>query len=745
MSTTRLPALAFSVGPASSATAEPARLVAAEVPGAVQLDWARAEGWPAYWKADNARAYAFMEDLFWVYRARLPEGTPGPGRVRVLVLEGVDYRCEVRIGGQTRAAQEGMFTRIEVDVTRDAGAWLEVRVWPAPKAPGAHRPRAEAARSCKPAVSYGWDWHPRLIPLGIWDEAYVEERCRVHLERVQLTYVLHEALTAAELRLATTLAEAPSPGTRLCWELRDPEGRIVLAEETEASSAFSLTGTVEAPRLWWPNGQGEAVLYTSEVTLRDAEGTTLDRRSRRMGFRRVRLVMNDGSWEEPRAFPKSRSAPPITLEVNGRRIFAKGSNWVNPEIFPGLITDAIYRPLIDLAKRSHFNILRVWGGGIVNKPAFFEQCDEAGLMVWQEFPLACNDYIDDPHYLAILDQESRSIIERLREHPSLCLWCGGNELFNVWSGMTDQHKALRLLNRNCFDLDPEIPFLPTSPVMGMGHGDYRFRDENGREVFQMFTEARHTAYTEFGCPGPSDADYIASFVPPEELFPPRPGTSWEHHHAFGAWSVAAESWLFPSLIQEYFGTCDTLEALVAWGQLMQAEGYKTLFEEARRQKPHASMALNWCFNEPWPSAANNSLVNWPARPKPALQAVAASCRPALASARIPQFSWIADDLFKAELWLLNDSPTPLPPGLMRCFLRHEGSLVPLLSWEFPEVPANQNLAGPVARALLPPLAVQTFELVLQVQGRPALDSVYSLCFRPHVKRDRVRVGFVNNA
>ena len=253
--------------------------------------------------------------------------------------------------------------------------------------------------------------------------------------------------------------------------------------------------------------------------------------------------MNPGAWDEPRTFPKSRSQPPATLEINGRRIFAKGSNWVPPDMLYGRLDRAVYARQLGLAKDAHFNLLRVWGGGIVNKEPFFELCDELGLMVWQEFPLACNNYPDEPRYLAVLEAESRAIVRRVRRHPCLALWCGGNELFNTWSRMTDQSKALRLLNRTCLDLDPETPFLATSPLFGMGHGDYRFRDGEGREVFQIFALASASAYCEFGCPGPASAETLKSIIPAGELFPPRRGTAWEAHNAFGAWSPEPESWL----------------------------------------------------------------------------------------------------------------------------------------------------------------------------------------------------------
>jgi beta-mannosidase len=330
--------------------------------------------------------------------------------------------------------------------------------------------------------------------------------------------------------------------------------------------------------------------------------------------------------------------------------------------------------------------------------------------------------------LEVLDRESRSIISRVRQHASLALWCGGNELFNAWSRMTDQSLALRLLNKNCYELDRDTPFIATAPLGGMGHGDYRFRDEAGREVFQIFAQARNTAYSEFGCPGPSYVEYLKSFMPEAELFPPRAGSAWQTHHGLGAWEMDPGTWLCQSTSEHYFGPCRTLDELVERGQLLQAVGYQFIFEEARRQKPRCAMALNWCFNEPWPSAANNNLVSWPHRPKPAFFAVQAACRPVLASARAPKFSWSAGDEFEAELWLLNDSPQAVPAGSVEVALQFAAERVALGEFQFPVLAARENFRGPTVRCRLPVASGPTFELSLRVAERPELDSRYTFAF-----------------
>ena len=727
--------LAWTVGHSPSADIAPARRVPAIVPGAVQLDWARAEGWPPYWQGDNCKAYAWMEDVYWIYATKIQLSQRDADERWFFVCGGVDYRFLVRLNGTVLYEQEGMFTPFELDLTGSSvrdGDLLEIVVFPAPKCHAEPADRTQARESVKPAVSYGWDWHPRLIPLGIWEDTFLEKRSAAHLRDAETRYVLDEDFSSATVTMVAAAATA-AQDSLVRWVFTAPGGTELFREETriESDGMAHLNHVLARPTLWWPHDHGAPTLHTSTVELIAADGCLLGSRIQRVGFRRVELVMHEGAWQEPAPFPVSRNHPPITVEINGRTIFAKGSNWVSPEIFPGIITAETYRPLLRLARNAHFNVLRCWGGAPINKESFYDQCDELGIMVWQEFPLACNRYSDTPRYLQVLDQESRSILRRVRRHACRAIWCGGNELFNAWSGMTDQAMPLRLLNRNCYELDPETPFLPTAPVDGMGHGDYRFRDERGREVYEIYSSAACTAYSEFGCPGPASVEYLKSFLPAGQLFPPRPGTAWQTHHGLGAWEVEPTAWLCLDTQRHYFGDARSIEELVARGEWLQSEGYKCIFEEARRQKPRCSMALNWCYNEPWPTAANNSLLSWPSQTKPGYLAAAAACRPVLASARLARFSWTTGEIFTLELWLLNDSAEDLPPGAIEATIEIAGETIPMLTWTHGAVTANRNLAGPCAQMELPKrLGVDCFTLRLHCPTAADRDSSYTLHYRP---------------
>ncbi len=698
------------------------------VPGAVQLDLAKALNYEPYYVGENWKDYEWMEDQYFIYRSTFKKPMYQENERCFFVSKGIDYEFEIILNEEVLFYQEGMFTAVKLDLTaklKDENTLL-VKLYPIPKLHKLPADRSQSSQSVKPTVSYGWDWHPRLVPVGIWDETGLLIQHQSELKEIDVNYTLD-----TELKTASVVAKVLGSDIEnciCCWKITDAAGNIVLEQKTSIDSdTIIFRAELNEVQLWWPHDHGVPYLYTSTFELVDIAGNVLHEKISEIGFRKVQLIMNEGAWNEPNDFPKSQSVPPIQLEINGRTVFCKGTNWVNPEIFPGIITSNQYEELIDRAIEANFNLLRVWGGGIVNKDAFYALCSQKGLMVWQEFPLACNNYEGTPHYLKILEQESESIIKRLKVYPSLAMWCGGNELFNNWSKMTEQSLAIRLLNSQCFKLNPTTPFLATSPVMGMGHGHYLFRDlDSKKEVYEWMASSTCTAYTEFGIPSPSSVEVLKTIIPAAELWPPKRGTSWQSHHAFKAW--VDNTWLMPDMINDYFGEAKSLEELVDNGQLIQAEGYKCIYEEARRQKPYCSMALNWCFNEPWPTAANNSLINWPNKPKPAFYAVKNACRPFLASARLKKFKYTEGEEFTADIWVLNDLAKATNAGKITIKLVNNLQEIKLLDWEYNVLKANTNLAGPSVRFILPNWDTDRFKLVLEVDGNSDYNSDYTFLY-----------------
>ncbi|MBN1791379.1 MAG: hypothetical protein JW830_12835 [Bacteroidales bacterium] len=716
--------LDWELGYNRDAASEVLNWIPAVVPGAVQLDIARAEKYDTWYYAENWKDYLWMEDAFFTYRASFDRPALKTGERVYFYAGGIDYIFDILLNDESIFHQEGMFTPVKLDLTDRLKSLNEIRIviHPVPKSRKLPADRSQANQSVKPAVSYGWDWHPRLVPSGIWDECGLITEPAGAIASFDLSYKLSNNLDLADISFRA--GGKKICGCRYSWTLQDDTDQVILEKEGVCrNDSIIFNAVLKDPVLWWPHDQGKPALYTSRLRTTDNEGRQIRLHESKVGFRRVRLVMN--SQADPDGFPKSRRLPPIQVEINGRRIFCKGTNWVNPEVFPGIITAVRYEELIDRALEANFNMFRIWGGGIVNKESFYDLCDRKGMLVWQEFPLACNNYPDEPHYLEILKQESSSIISRLKKHPCLTLWCGGNELFNSWGGMTDQSLALRLLNSQCLELDPGTPFIPTSPIEGMGHGHYVFRDfDSGEEVFARMNRSRFTAYTEFGMPAPASVAILKTIIPPDELWPPAPGGSWESHHAYKAW--VGNTWLNQDMIEDYFGKSATLEELVAHGQLIQGEGYKYIFEEARRQKPYCSMVLNWCYNEPWPTAANNSLVSWPNIPKPGFYQVSKACRPVLASARLQKFTWMPGEKFVTELWMLNDSQQEVKTGKVTASLVTGSLKVFLGTWQYNNLRANANLKGQEFTIDIPDWPAGEFKLLLEAEGKPEWNSEYTL-------------------
>jgi len=705
----------WKLGWSKNADDAPEEWVEAWVPSDVQLVMQKAKNLPDYNYGQNYRSYEWMEKVFWNYQtqAQVPDGA----HVNLL-FGGVDYRYTIFINGQAVCDGEGMFTPVRISMDAYQGQTVKIRAMlhPVPAVEGLPAGRDQASHSCKPPVSYGWDWHPHLVPLGLYEPVTWEVAEESYIAGLDMEYRVSEDLQQVCLQIKPRIVAAD--GTRLMIAVRDPDGKTAAAAMTENGADASLV--IEKPRLWYPIRRGAQERYTVECSLWRGN-TQMDVQCKRIGFRRVKLLSNDHFYVG--AFPKSQPTFPITLEVNGQKIFGKGSNYVPNEIFYSLMTEERYREVLTLARDANMNLLRVWGGGLTNKEPFFELCDEMGLMVWQEFPLACTCYPDEPHYLGVLDQESRSILRRVRLHPCHVLWCGGNELFNDWSGMTNQSLPLRLLNKNCLEEDPYTPFIMTSPLFGMGHGCYLAMTAPDREAVTDFVEKLHTAYTEFGAPAPAPFDFIKEFCPPEELYHVEEGTSWEDHHALKAW--LGETWFIRRQIAEFFGPSESLEQEIERGLALQCDCYKGMFEEARRKWPATSMALNWCFNEPWPCFANNSLVLYPAIPRPAYYAVKESLRDQMLSLRLHHLRVYSGENVTADVFAHNDGLAALAGGSWQLVMTDAGRKIQLAQGIFDAL--DGDTAEQIAQVSFRVPAGQHRQIKLSLQcDRPELNSEYTL-------------------
>ena len=682
------------------------------VPGNIQYDYGVANNFKDLYYADGCRQYEELEDDSWEYETTL-NYTKKDGDSVFFVSDGIEYKYQILVNGIEVYSNEGMYAPVEVDVTKllTGNDILTVKIAPHPKRAGAPKDRCEADHSAKPPMCYGWDWNPRLLISGLYTNAYIETRNDSYISNPQVTYKLSDDFSVANVEFKFD-SKVLSTIT-----LTDDCGSIVY-------SGTQKTFDVAFPKLWWCAGEGEQTLYTYTI---ENSGYKV---SGKIGFRRAKLVENNGAWTKP-GFPKGPENPPITLELNGRRIFMKGSNFVNADVFPGRTPYERYYELVRLAKDANMNIFRMWGGSGPMHKCFYEICDELGIMVWQEFMLSCNKYPSDEHYLEVLEKEAKSVILNLIKHPCLVMWCGGNELFNGWSGMDEQSLPLRLLDKLCYEYSRDLPFIKTSPIMGMAHGGYTFYDEVrfGGDMFNEFQRANNTAYTEFGVPSIAPLDVLKKIIPENEIFPIEETESYILHHAKKAWR--GDTWACTDILEKYFGKPDGIEDLIAQSNWIQCEGYRASFEEMRRQWPVCSAALNWVYNEPWYTAANNSILVFPATPKPAYYAIKSALRPVLFSARVPKFKWIEGEKFKAEIWLLNDSNEAVTKSA-KVYLTIGDKTIELLKEVSGSVSAKTNVECASVCCALPEVQ-GVVDMYLVLESEDGASNKYRLAYEPFKK------------
>ncbi len=636
-----------------------ARSFPASVPGEVRLDMARAgllDGDIFY--GCNSQTSRWVEERDWWYWRDF-DLAPQPGQRAWLRLHGADYVCWVYLNGQLLGQHEGMFSRQVYEITHllQGCNRLAVRFLAPARLPrnrstllekllnriedhfSALGDYAERRDVLKCQMSFGWDFAPALRTLGLWDDVDVIVTGELALfdaqtsfDRAENTLVVSfdaEALTPGAATFMLSLAGQTFEAESLCssFEAMLPVGRSRLT--------FELA--VPQPRLWFPWDHGEPQLYTLTVEAQRG-GRALDCISERIGLRELALRRNPDSPPE---------ANDWTFVVNGQAVYLRGANWVPADAIPARVTETAYRALLETARAANLNALRVWGGGLREKRAFYALCDQMGLMVWQEFPLACAFFTRYPRsaeYLALVEQETRSIVRQLRNHPSLVMWCGGNE----FSPRRNQ-PVIETMRRAALDEDGTRPFQPASPSGGESHNWLVWHEFHPPEDYQR---DKAQLMSEFGLQAPPVVESLRRFIPPDELEPPGPG--WVHHRAqMEKLFYYACPYAYP--FQGLEGGRDWLATFVADSQLAQARGIQIAIEHARRNKYATSGFFVWQFNSPWP-AIDWALVDYYGAPKLAYHRLAQVANPLLVCLDYPLRRYAAGQALEVDVWVVNDWP-----------------------------------------------------------------------------------------
>jgi len=609
----------------------------ARVPGEIHLDLMRAGRMPEPLVGLNAHKCRWPEKKAWWYRTTFNVSAAFRRHERQhLVFDGLDLYAQVFVNDRLVGESFNAFVPAVFDVGRHLRTGrntLAVRLTAGPdRLPVELRPRKldvrpvyggrrkyrEVSHLRKPQFSYGWDWVDALPNIGIWRGVRLEGRRGVVLHELRADTAMRGR--AVRLHVQAVLENLHACSERACTlELRiaAPSGRPLVRrlqiDAPPGRTPVACTFPIPNPQLWWPHGMGAQPLYTLTARVR-AGRAPCDRRTLRLGLRTVDIdrarIRTGGSR--------------FCIRINGKDVFCKGGNWVPADAILARVSPAKYRRLIDEACNANCNMLRVWGGGIYEQPAFYEACDRKGILVWQDFMFACGLYPDsDPRFHAAVRAEAEAVVRMLRHHPSIVLWSGNNEnlqRFRSRPGPQGKVPVLppdsggwRLYNQVlpdvCRALDPCRPYWPGSPAGGEDPtsetaGDCHWwqpatmnRDIARRIDHEVYDQCRGRFVSEYGVIGPVHLRSVKRFLEPAQR---RVGSrAWrEHTNTF-------EKGTLPAAITRHYADAERLDMAdyILYGQMFQATMYGRSLEALRFRRFDArddcQGALIWMYNDCW--------------------------------------------------------------------------------------------------------------------------------------------------
>ena len=540
-----------------------------------------------------------------------------------LVFEGIDTYAKVRLNGQDLFFADNQFRtwKQEVkDLLRAKDNLLEVNFVRYDSTQlalyAAHQPRLpeKYAVSRKAPYQHGWDWAPKYKNVGLWkpvkvvgwDEARLEDAYVVtqvaNTERAELLLHLDVVSEGAiDIEVGVSTGSTTLTSRSLCL----PKGR----------QHAVLPITIDNPQLWWPNEMGEQPLYDFEVRLKK-DGKVIDAQSFKSGIRTFEMV------DKPDSIGRA-----FYFKVNGIPFYAKGANYVPEEMIETWINPDNTLVLLRQAKDAHFNMLRVWGGGIYPADDFFSICDSLGILVWEDFMYAGTMYPYDEAFMENARIEAEEQVKRLASHPSLALWCGGNEIsegyYNWgwqqslnWSEEDD--KAIKagydrlfedVLAQAVAQFDGTRPYWPSSPSKGWGRpeslteGDVHYWGVWwGEQPYEVYREKVGRFNSEYGYQSYPDYSTLLKIAQGEELSKDAEVLAAHQKHARG-------KQLIDDFIKKYYPDSEPkdFEEYVHLSQLSQAYGMEVAIEAHRTAKPYNMGTLYWQLNDAWPVTSWSSI------------------------------------------------------------------------------------------------------------------------------------------
>lgn len=606
----------------------------ATVPGTVHTDLLSAGIIDDPFFGTNFTEQNWMEGQRWQYTCTFAhDSAQRSGHYAELVFEGLDTYARIVLNGRELLRADNMFRTWRVPVAsdlRDGKNTLEVAFEPPADVhreqlaedgfvyPADNDASKVAPYTRKAGYHFGWDWVPRFMPVGIWKPVRLEyfQTLVVRHTRMEVTQI-SEDLCRLRLRCdvenltnATVDAVLSANALSKTFSLAPGQQTIYLPIE------------IEHPRLWWPNGEGDAHLYPFAVRLRIGRDTCYSNRLL-TGIRTVELVQEPDS-----------AGTPFYFKINGKAVFMRGANYIPLDVFLPRVEESRYRHLLLAARNAGMNMLRVWGGGIYERDIFYNLCDSLGIMVWQDFMFAGTMYPGNDDFMANVEAEAREQVRRLGAHPCMALWCGNNEIEVAWHNWGWQRTygydaALQTEMWSDYDalfhhLLPEIvrqegtgqAYTPTTPLSNWGreenfcHGTMHYWAVwHGREPASAFTSHVGRFMVEYGMQSYPTTATLQPYIPP------------------GQWHL--DSAAVSSRQRSYIGNGEILRHMgdmgIAWSDfdsftegshLAQAHALDLAVRAHLGRTPYCMGSLVWQLNDCWPGPSW-SIIDYGLAAKPA--------------------------------------------------------------------------------------------------------------------------------